>query len=259
MPVSQHLEYDSANLGPPGSDDSSKRAFFIELWDVTGAPQYHAARSIFYQRINGVIGVHDLTNRRTRSNLHRWASEVASLGSFSAPSPESPFEGGLPVPFLTVGNKSDSKRWDSQGGGKMPLPSSPLKRVATRLGSMAEQLEARLGAFSDDESAAPLTKKATKWAAKLGEYVNGGPNGHELPRSDSISSWSGLLTVSDVILLRVPSQFSLITACSVIRQAADGRVRWICCRCRRCLFWTKSDVCSAECKFRIFKCLFVSI
>jgi hypothetical protein len=82
----------------------------------------------------------------------------------------------------------------------MPLPSSPLKRVASRLGSMAEQLEARLGAFSDDESAAPLTKKATKWAAKLGEYVNGGPNGHELPRLDSISSWSGLLTVSDVIL-----------------------------------------------------------
>lgn len=180
-------------LGAP--DSSPHRTFFIELWDVTGAPQYHAARPIFYQRINGVIAVHDLTNRRTRSNLHRWTSEVASLGTFSAPSPEATFSGGLPVPLLIIGNKSDSRRWDSQTGGGISLPNSPLKRVASRIGIMAGQLEARLSGFSDDESAAPLTKKATKWAAKLGEYVNGGANGHDLPRADGTSSWSGLLTV----------------------------------------------------------------
>lgn len=54
----------------------------------------------------GVIFVHDLSQRRTKTSLQRWASEVAATGTFSAPLP-SGGPGGLPVPYIVVGNKAD--------------------------------------------------------------------------------------------------------------------------------------------------------
>ncbi len=38
--------------------------FFLELWDVGGHPRYQAMRGIFYQGVNGVVLVHDLTFSR---------------------------------------------------------------------------------------------------------------------------------------------------------------------------------------------------
>ncbi|KAJ0242094.1 Small GTPase LIP1 [Hirschfeldia incana] len=97
--------------GSPASSSSSiqgdaERDFFVELWDVSGHERYKDCRSLFYSQINGVIFVHDLSQRRTKTSLQKWASEVAATGTFSAPL-SSGGPGGLPVPFIVVGNKAD--------------------------------------------------------------------------------------------------------------------------------------------------------
>ncbi|KAG4173362.1 hypothetical protein ERO13_A11G053900v2 [Gossypium hirsutum] len=102
----KHTKY-----GSPGSSSSSlkgdaERDFFIELWDVSGHERYKDCRSLFYSQINGVIFVHDLSQRRTKTSLQQWASEIATTGTFSAPL-SSGGPGGLPVPYIVIGNKAD--------------------------------------------------------------------------------------------------------------------------------------------------------
>ncbi|XP_020591508.1 small GTPase LIP1-like [Phalaenopsis equestris] len=97
--------------GRSGSSSSSikgdeERDFFVELWDISGHERYKDCRSLFYKQINGVIFVHDLSQRRTKSSLHKWAAEIAATGTFSAPL-GSGGPGGLPVPYLVIGNKTD--------------------------------------------------------------------------------------------------------------------------------------------------------
>ncbi|GAU19704.1 hypothetical protein TSUD_78290 [Trifolium subterraneum] len=57
-------------------------------------------------KINGVIFVHDLSQRRTKTSLQKWAAEIAATGTFSAPL-GSGGPGGLPVPYIVIGNKAD--------------------------------------------------------------------------------------------------------------------------------------------------------
>ncbi|KAH1082791.1 hypothetical protein J1N35_022552 [Gossypium stocksii] len=97
--------------GCPGSSSSSlkgdaERDFFIELWDVSGHERYKGCRSLFYSQLNGVIFVHDLSQRRTKTSLRKWAAEIAASGTFSAPL-GSGGPGGLPVPYIVIGNKAD--------------------------------------------------------------------------------------------------------------------------------------------------------
>ncbi|XP_077243186.1 ras-related small GTP-binding family protein [Tasmannia lanceolata] len=97
--------------GSSGSSSNSikgdaERDFFVELWDVSGHERYKDCRSLFYSQINGVIFVHDLSQRRTKTNLQKWAAEVSATGTFSAPL-GSGGPGGLPVPYLVIGNKTD--------------------------------------------------------------------------------------------------------------------------------------------------------
>ncbi|XP_046848377.1 rab-like protein 3 [Xenia sp. Carnegie-2017] len=54
--------------------------FFIELWDIGGSASHKCSRSIFYSSINGLILVHDLTNRKSYCNLRKWLGEVFGAG-----------------------------------------------------------------------------------------------------------------------------------------------------------------------------------
>ena len=54
----------------------------------------------------GVIFVHDLSQRRTKTSLHKWAADIAATGMFSV-SLGSGGPGGLPIPFIGIGNKVD--------------------------------------------------------------------------------------------------------------------------------------------------------
>ena len=73
---------------------TSSPTYFIEFWDVGGTFGHEKGRSIFYNSINGdlccfvnywiimsvlcagIIAVHDLTNRKSHTNLRKWLSEA---------------------------------------------------------------------------------------------------------------------------------------------------------------------------------------
>ena len=78
---------------------------------IAGAhPRYSHLRRLFYDQINGVILVHDLSVPNSRTSIVKWASEVAAESTFAAPFPDEVATsniGGLPVPVLVVGNKLD--------------------------------------------------------------------------------------------------------------------------------------------------------
>jgi Rab-like protein 3 len=105
--------------GMPGG-----KTFFLEFWDVGGSANHEMSRSIFYHSVNGLILVHDLTNKKSFTNLRKWLSEVLnSSGSSSGSNPkvnDGWFGGGDTVedfdpeqfagnqiPTLVVGTKLD--------------------------------------------------------------------------------------------------------------------------------------------------------
>ncbi|XP_045116050.1 rab-like protein 3 isoform X2 [Portunus trituberculatus] len=54
----------------------SQRPYFVEFWDVGGSGSHRNARHVFYTPVQGIILTHDLTNRKSQVNLHRWLAEV---------------------------------------------------------------------------------------------------------------------------------------------------------------------------------------
>lgn len=108
-----HIHVKLVDTSGSQAGDGTPRRFFVELWDVSGQPKYEQLRSVFYKQINGVILVYDLTNRKTLARLTKWAAEITQYGSFVAPLADEMAArniGGLPVPVLVVGNKSDRLR-----------------------------------------------------------------------------------------------------------------------------------------------------
>ncbi|KAM7529196.1 hypothetical protein LguiB_032606 [Lonicera macranthoides] len=102
----KHTVYGTSGSSSNSIEGDNVRDFFIEIWDVSGHDRYKDCRSLFYSQINGVIFVHDLSQRRTKSSLQKWAAEIAANGTFSVPL-GSGGPGGLPVPYIVIGNKAD--------------------------------------------------------------------------------------------------------------------------------------------------------
>ncbi|KAJ9675435.1 hypothetical protein PVL29_024380 [Vitis rotundifolia] len=111
----KHLTYGSSSSSSNSNKGNTERDFFVELWDVSGHERYKDCRSLFYSQINGVIFVHDLSQKRTKTSLQKWASEIAGNGTFSAPL-GSAGPCGLPVPFIVIGNKVDIATKEGQRG-----------------------------------------------------------------------------------------------------------------------------------------------
>lgn len=148
----KHVTYGSAGGSSNNISSDAERNFFVELWDVSGHERYKACRSLFYTQINGVIFVYDLSQRKTKTNLNKWAVEVAETGTFLAPL-GSGGPGGLPVPYLVIANKTDL-----------------VPRDGTRV---------RNGSIVD---------VARQWIEKRGLL----PSSEELPLTDSFPGNSGL-------------------------------------------------------------------
>jgi len=53
-----------------------EKDYFVELFDIGGSRSYRCARSIFYNNVDGVILIHDLTNKKTSESLRSWLLEV---------------------------------------------------------------------------------------------------------------------------------------------------------------------------------------
>ncbi|XP_051140996.1 small GTPase LIP1 isoform X2 [Andrographis paniculata] len=102
----KHTTYGSSVSSSSSIRSDNERDFFVELWDISGRECYKDCRSLFYSQINGVMFVHDLSQRRTKASLQNWAAEIAENGTFLAPL-ASGGPGGLPVPYIVIGNKAD--------------------------------------------------------------------------------------------------------------------------------------------------------
>ena len=54
---------------------------FSELFDVGGSHGHRNSRHVFYNNYQGLILVHDLTNRKSNSNLERWLREIVQYSN----------------------------------------------------------------------------------------------------------------------------------------------------------------------------------
>ncbi|KAL5975480.1 hypothetical protein ACLOJK_019802 [Asimina triloba] len=141
LDVQSHTTYGNSGSSSTSVKGDAERDFFVELWDISGHERYKDCRSLFYSQINvngelkadmevalnpeeswsvvlgkkdfkrivwrkGVMFVYDRSQRRTKASLQKWAVEVAATGTFSAPL-GSGGPGGLPVPYIVIGNKAD--------------------------------------------------------------------------------------------------------------------------------------------------------
>lgn len=67
-----NVEVLAYNSGSSGRD----RDVFLEFWDVGGSSGHRNSRGIFYSGIDGLIVVHDLSNRKSFLNLEKWVREA---------------------------------------------------------------------------------------------------------------------------------------------------------------------------------------
>ena len=53
------------------------KTYFIEFYDIGGKSAHRPYQKIFYSDVDGIILVHDLTNRKSQENLKYWLNDVA--------------------------------------------------------------------------------------------------------------------------------------------------------------------------------------
>ncbi|KAI6650498.1 Rab-like protein 3 [Oopsacas minuta] len=58
------------------TDVSSRELFYLEFWDIGGSIAYEKSRYLFYDSADGIVLVHDLTNRNSHDNLRKWLKGV---------------------------------------------------------------------------------------------------------------------------------------------------------------------------------------
>jgi len=85
--------------------------FFVEFWDVAGSSRYLLSRSVCYENVQGILLVHDLSNKKSYTNLKRWIAEFSHVkenGATGIQEFASVSLNGIPV--LVVGNKYETTR-----------------------------------------------------------------------------------------------------------------------------------------------------
>ncbi|XP_030642892.1 rab-like protein 3 isoform X2 [Chanos chanos] len=117
-----------------------EKTYYIELWDVGGsvgsASSVKSTRAVFYNSVNGIILVHDLTNKKSSQNLYRWSLEA--LNKDSSPTGVIVSNGDYdreqfaenPVPLLLIGTKYDQ------------IPENKRNEVLTRTAFLSEDFNA---------------------------------------------------------------------------------------------------------------------
>ncbi|XP_036401494.1 rab-like protein 3 [Megalops cyprinoides] len=117
-----------------------EKTYYIELWDVGGsvgsASSAKSTRAVFYNSVNGIILVHDLTNKKSSQNLYRWSLEA--LNKDSSPTGVIVTNGDYdreqfaenPLPLLVIGTKFDL------------IPENKRNDVLTRTAFLSEDFNA---------------------------------------------------------------------------------------------------------------------
>lgn len=78
----------------------------MEFIDVGGSSKHKSVRNMLYQQINGVILVHDVSNRKSYYNLWRWIAEVIHSDAYRES--EKLNIGGMNSSIISWGTNSDS-------------------------------------------------------------------------------------------------------------------------------------------------------
>uniref|UniRef100_H0ZT22 Rab-like protein 3 n=1 Tax=Taeniopygia guttata TaxID=59729 RepID=H0ZT22_TAEGU len=117
-----------------------EKTYYIELWDVGGsvgsATSVKSTRAVFYNLLNGIILVHDLTNKKSSQNLYRWSLEalnrdVAPTGVLVTNGDYDREQfGDNQIPLLVIGTKLDQ------------IPETKRNEVLTRTAFLAEDFNA---------------------------------------------------------------------------------------------------------------------
>ncbi|NXS03151.1 RABL3 protein, partial [Oxylabes madagascariensis] len=117
-----------------------EKTYYIELWDVGGsvgsATSVKSTRAVFYNLLNGIILVHDLTNKKSSQNLYRWSLEalnrdVAPTGVLVTNGDYDHEQfGDNQIPLLVIGTKLDQ------------IPETKRNEVLTRTAFLAEDFNA---------------------------------------------------------------------------------------------------------------------
>ncbi|CAG8585023.1 12271_t:CDS:2 [Ambispora leptoticha] len=58
------------------------KPYFVEFVDVGGSTKHPSSRNMFYHHVDGIILVHDVSNRKSYYNLWRWIAEVLNSDAF---------------------------------------------------------------------------------------------------------------------------------------------------------------------------------
>uniref|UniRef100_H2YKK2 Rab-like protein 3 n=1 Tax=Ciona savignyi TaxID=51511 RepID=H2YKK2_CIOSA len=127
----------------PGT--SEEKTFCIEIWDIGASNSHASSRFMFYNNINGIILVHDLTNFKSLQNIPIWLTDVlkhdatGGLTSVKVTSQTTnPTEDvtQCSIPLLVVGTKLDMI-----GDSRRPEISNRSKLTAVDLACSEIQLD----------------------------------------------------------------------------------------------------------------------
>lgn len=144
------------------------RDSFVEFWDVGGSERYASCRSMFFKDVQGIVLVHDLTNKVSYRNLRAWLKEIS--GAPSAPltgvskkqslddyDPES-FADTNTIPTLVVGTKLDER----------PKAASERCSLATELGAVSFYVNSL-----DKSQALQIRSSVDAFLDKVQDYARG--------------------------------------------------------------------------------------
>ncbi|XP_071818898.1 rab-like protein 3 isoform X2 [Apostichopus japonicus] len=90
----------------------SQKSYFVELWDIGGSINHANSRQLYYNPVHGIILVHDLTNRKSHTNLRKWLGEVLNRDGYNDRKPstcdyDAEQFAGNHTPLLVIGTKMD--------------------------------------------------------------------------------------------------------------------------------------------------------
>ena len=151
-----------------------EKTFYVELWDVGGslssASSVKSTRAIFYNSVNGIVLVHDLTNKKSSQNLYRWSLEA--LNKDSSPTGVIVSNGDYgreqfaenPVPLLLIGTKFDQ------------IPENKRSDALTRAAFLSEDFNAE--AINMDSTNPRYLAAGTPNAVKLSRFFDKVRNAH---------------------------------------------------------------------------------
>ncbi|CAG8781398.1 23136_t:CDS:2, partial [Cetraspora pellucida] len=91
----------------------NNKPYFVEFIDVGGTSKHKSSRNMFYHQINGIILVHDVSNRKSYHNLWKWIAEMIYSEAYKES--ERIGERHASVPILVVGTKADLVKQELTG------------------------------------------------------------------------------------------------------------------------------------------------